>query len=778
MRLLPVFLTRFAMLFSFIVLGVNAFAQNTDRKFISYVKPLIGTHKNGQISPVAVSPFGMVQVGPDTHLTGSGYRYSDSAILGFSHIHKSGGGCSDFLDVLFQPTTGVINYSPGTPGKTGSGYQSKFSHHDEVATAGFYSVKLLDYNVNVSLTATEHCAYHKYDFSSSESGNVIIDLLHGSTSACTVFSEFDKDTVVTSGLSIVNQYAVQGHRISSGWAKKQEVFFYAEFSEPIMKASAKADESVTQDFKNATGKSIQGAFTFNTKTNKQVYVKVGISTISCDMAKRNMYHEIKNKKFDAVKLENEKKWEAELSKMQAEGGTKEQNEIFYTALYHTFMYPMLSSETGGYYRGADRKVYKADGYKHYSGVMGLWDVFRASLPLLAILNPGVAGDHVKTFLSHYKQSGLLPSWVLYGNETLCMIGYHSMPVIADVLYKGIGTENARELFNAMKATANKDRFGVGTIWKKPYGTIHYKKYNYIPADLEDNSVSQTLEFAYDDWCIAQVAKKLGAMNDYQYFMSRSASYKNLFDSSSTFMRGKLSNGSWRSNFDPLYYDHMQSDFCEGTSWVWSFFVPHDIMGLAKQMGGPNRLAAKLDSFFTLNTPIKNGTLALPLEGKIGQYIHGNEPSHHIAFMYNEVGQPWKTQKYVKQILNVFYKSTPDGLCGDDDTGQMSAWYIFGAMGFYPVTHGTGVYSIGSPVFPKMLIMSHTPDGRKVTLAITAKNVSPENIYIKKILLNGKTVSKNWLEHYELFGRNANLEFEMTNQPVIKQNMNSVSIHKQ
>ncbi len=767
MRLLAEFLVKFAMLFSLAVLCVHAQSQNTDRKFISYVKPLIGTHINGQISPVAVSPFGMVQVGPDTHLTGSGYKYGDSAILGFSHIHKSGGGCSDFLDVLFQPTTGTINYSPGTPGKPGTGYQSKFSHQDERATAGYYAVKLLDYDVDVSLTATEHCAYHKYDFLSSDSGNVIIDLLHGSTSACTVFSEFDVDTVVTSGLSIINQYAVQGYRISSGWAKQQEVFFYAEFSEPILHASSKTDGSLMHDFKDVTGKSIQGAFTFDTKSKKKLYVKVGISTISCDMAKSNMYNEIKNKKFDAVKLENENKWEAELSKMQVDGGTIEQKEIFYTALYHTFMYPMLSSETGGYYRGADRKVYKADGYRHYSGVMGLWDVFRASLPLLAILNPGLARDHVKTFLSHYKQSGLLPSWVLYGNETLCMIGYHSMPVIADVLYKGIATEHSRELFDAMKATANKDVFGIGTIWKKPYGTKNYKKYNYIPADLEDNSVSQTLEFAYDDWCIAQVAKKLGANNDYQYFMRRSVSYKNLFDSSSTFMRGKLSDGSWRSNFDPLYYDHMQSDFCEGTSWVWSFFVPHDIKGLAKQMGGQYKLAAKLDSFFTLDTPIKDGTLALPLAGKIGQYIHGNEPSHHIAFMYNELGQPWKTQKYVKQILNTFYKNTPDGLCGDDDTGQMSAWYIFGAMGFYPVTHGTGVYNIGSPVFPKMRINTLTPDGRKVTLVITAKNVSPENIYIKKILLNGKIVSKNWLAHYELFGRNANLEFEMTNKPLLK-----------
>ncbi|HZH35809.1 MAG TPA: GH92 family glycosyl hydrolase, partial [Flavisolibacter sp.] len=715
MRLLLMFLVRSLMLFFPFVLWVSARAQNTDRKYISYVKPLIGTHRNGQITPVAVSPFGMVQVGPDTHLTGSGYRYRDSTILGFSHIHKSGGGCSDFLDILFQPTTGAINYSQGREGAPGTGYQSRFSHQNEVATAGFYSVKLLDYGIDVSLTASEHCAFHKYDFSSSESGNVIIDLSHGSTSACTVFSEFDKDTVITSGLSIVNKYAVQGHRISSGWAPRQEVFFYAEFSEPIMRASSKADGSVTNDFKEVSGKSIQGAFTFRTKGNRQLYVKVGISTISHEMAKRNMYNEIRTKTFNAVKLENEKRWEAELSKMQVEGGTKEQKEIFYTALYHTFMYPMLSSETGGFYRGADRKVYKAEGYRHYSGVMGLWDVFRASLPLLSLLNPGVARDHVKTFLSHYKQAGLLPSWVLYGNETLCMIGYHSMPVIADVLYKGIGKEDARELFSAMKATANKDTFGIGTIWKKPYGTVNYKKYNYIPADLEDNSVSQTLEFAYDDWCIAQVAKMLGAHKDHEHFMKRSASYKNLFDPSSTFMRGRFKDGSWTQDFDPLYYDHMRTDFCEGTSWVWTFFVPHDIAGLANQIGGTDKLAAKLDRFFTLETPTKDGTLPLPMEGKIGQYIHGNEPSHHIAFMYNEVGQPWKTQKYVKQILNSFYKNTPDGLCGDDDTGQMSAWYIFGAMGFYPVTHGTGVYSVGSPVFPKMKIIRHTPEGKKVTL---------------------------------------------------------------
>jgi predicted alpha-1,2-mannosidase len=726
-----------------------------------YVNPFIGTGGNGQIAPVASVPSGMVQVGPDTDLNGVGYHYDQSRIMGFSHIHKSGGGCGDFQDILFQPTVGETGFQSGSEDSLKHGYSSAFSHETETAKPGYYSVLLADYNIRASLTATLHGAIHEYSFPQSDSSHIIIDLHHSNQGSCTIHAADNYDTVTASGIKIISPTTIQGYRISSGWAKNQQVYFYAEFSKAFISSSLWEKGDITLGKTEAAGTDLRLCLDYKTDVEEKIYAWVGISAVSCEQAKKNLDMEITGKSFEEIKESAETAWNRELGKIEIEGGTDKQKEIFYTSLFHTLMYPMLSSDADGSYRGADNKIYKADNYKHYSGVVGLWDTFRAANPLLTILKPEVANDYIRTFLSHYEQTGLLPIWVLYGNETLTMIGYHAMPVIADTYYKGIRNYDAKKVFDAMKASAEKDTFGFSM--RQFTGTKNYKKYNYVPADLESESVAKTLEYSYDDWCIAQMALQLGETKDYEHFIKRAGSYKNLYDSSTNFMRGKLSNGNWNSPFNPLASNHRRDDYCEGNAWQWTFFVPHDITGLSKLMGGPEKLAARLDSLFINNQDLSGTNVSGDISGLIGQYAHGNEPSHHIAYMYDYVGQPWKTQKLVNQIMNTMYDITPEGICGNDDTGQMSAWYIFSAMGFYPVTHGNGVYALGAPCFPKMTVVTGTSE-KPFKLEIIAKNLSSKNIYVQKVLLNGTELDANWVDHYQIFGRNASLVFEMGNTP--------------
>jgi predicted alpha-1,2-mannosidase len=721
-----------------------------------YVNPMIGTGGDGGIAPVAGVPFGMVQLGPDTRLTGSGYHYNDTQIRGFSHVHKSGGGCSDFLDILFQPVPG--DNLPKLPDVyPTNGYASSFSHTTENISPGFYSVMLNDFQTRVSLTASSRCGFHKFQFPKNGSNSVTIDLHHGSIGACTICPEDDHDWVVRAGIKVVSDRIIEGYRVSTGWAPEQHVYFYAEFSEPFKTNGVYNQCQLARRATEATGTDIRAVFCFDTDERREILVKVGISSVSTEGARKNLRAELPDWNFRKAQNQARAAWANELSKVAITDTGSKQKEIFYTSLYNTLRYPMLYSDVDGNYRGPDHKVHQASGFNYYGGVVGIWDTFRAATPLLTILHPEVANDYVRTLLDHYKYFGQLPIWVLAGNETFQMIGLPSMPVIADCYTKGIRNYDAEAAFEAMKQSAMKDF--CGTSMRYPVGLKNYKKFGYVPADLEMESVARTLEYAYDDWCIAQMAKMLGKKNDYEYFIKRSGNYKNVLNPASRLMRGRLADGSWRTPFDPFFSNHRRDDYCEGDAWQWSFFVPHDAVGLAEAMGGTSQLLSQLDMLFVLDSKLHGNNASGDVSGMIGQYAHGNEPGHHTIYMYDYVGQPWKTQKYVRQVMDTLYDNSPTGICGNEDTGQMSAWYIFSAMGFYPVRHGTGEYMVGTPLFTHLEL--HHNHGK---LEILAPGVSSENRYIRSIKLNGETLLRFYLMHDELFGQDARLEFEMCGTP--------------
>ena len=736
----------------------------------SYVNPMIGTGGDGAIVPAAGVPFGMVQLGPDTRLTGSGYHFSDRQIKGFSHIHKSGGGCNDFLDILFLPVPGV-NLPKFPDEYPKNGYASSFSHTNESVSPGFYSVMLDDFQTRVSLTASSRCGFHDYQFPQGGSNYVLVDLNHGSTAACTICPEDNHDLVVSAGIKVVSDRVIEGHRISSGWAAEQHVYFYAEFSELFKNIGIYNSRKLIGGATEATGTDIRAAFCFDMSNGKEIRVRVGISDVSTEGARKNLRAELQDWDFQKAQNRAKASWEKELSKVTIADAGSKSKEIFYTSLYNTLRYPMLYSDVDGNYRGPDHNVHQASGFNYYGGVVGIWDTFRAATPLLTILRPDVANDYVRTLLDHYKYFGQLPIWVLAGNETFQMIGLPSMPVIADCYYKGIRNYDAEAVFEAMKQSAMKDV--CGTSMRYFVGLKNYKTYGYVPADLEMESVARTLEYAYADWCIAQMARMLKKDNDYKYFIKRSENYKNILDPASRLMRGRLANGSWRTPFDPVASNHRRDDYCEGNSWQWSFFVPHDVVGLAESMGGKSELVSHLDSLFTLDSKLHGDNASRDIAGTIGQYAHGNEPGHHTIYMYDYLQQPWKTQKYVRQVMDTLYNNTPDGFCGNEDTGQMSSWYIFSAMGFYPVRHGTGEYMVGTPLFTH-LELNHN----RGKLVILAPNVSSENRYIRGIKLNRKVLPRYYLMHDELFGKDALLEFEMCNVPQTNSTASTSALLKQ
>jgi predicted alpha-1,2-mannosidase len=721
-----------------------------------HVNPMIGSSGDGGIIPAAGVPFGMVQLGPDTRLGGNGYHFSDKQIMGFSHVHKSGGGCGDFLDILFQPVPGKqLAEVPET--YPANGYVSGFTHATESVTPGSYSVMLDDFNTRVSLTASSRCGFHRYEFPQAGTNYVMVDLNHGSSGACTICKEDNHDLVVSAEIKVIGKQSIAGHRITTGWAAEQHVYFYAEFSEPIASAAIYDNQKRLTGATEGFGTDIRAALCFNTNSNKPILVRVGISSVSTEGARKNLAAELTDWDFQAAQDRARALWAKELEKVVIKDADSKQKEIFYTCIYNTLRYPMLYSDVDGNFRGPDHKVHQASGFNYYGGVVGIWDTFRAATPLLTILQPDVANDYVRTLLEHYKYFGQLPIWVLAGNETFQMVGLPSMPVIADCYFKGIRNYDAEAAFEAMKQSAMKDF--CGTSMRYFVGLKNYKQYGYIPADLEMESVARTLEYSYDDWCIAQMAKMLGKTSDYDYFIRRSESYKMVLDPATHLARGRLADGSWRTPFDPFFSNHRRDDFCEGDAWQWTFFVPHDVAGLATAMGGTAVLAAQLDSLFSLDSKLHGANASGDVAGMIGQYAHGNEPGHHTIYMYDYVGQPWKTQKYVRQVMDTLYDNTPEGICGNEDTGQMSAWYVWSAMGFYPVRHGTGEYMVGTPLFSHLeLAHSH---GK---LVVKAPNVSSVNKYIKSIKLNGNPLSRFNLQQDELFGRDALLEFEMSAEP--------------
>jgi len=691
------------------------------------VNPFIGTGGHGHTFPGATVPFGMVQLSPDTRLEGwdgcSGYHYSDSVIYGFSHTHLSGTGCSDYGDILFMPDTGAVkieNY----------GFASLFRKEDEKASAGYYSVTLHRNQIKAELTTTVRTGFHRYTYPATNQLNIILDLKH-------------RDKVLESGIRITGRDEIEGYRFSKAWASKQMIYFVARFSRPFSSSIIYKDDSPLQRTNEATGENLKAAFSFGTSRGEQILVKVGISGVSAEGARKNLEAESPGWDFDSVAGLASAAWDAALGKAVAEGGTPEQETVFYTALYHTMIQPNIYCDVDRQYRGRDLGIHRADDFDYYT-VFSLWDTYRAANPLYTILEPKRVNDFIRTFLRQYEEGRMLPIWELSGNETGCMIGYHSIPVIADAWLKGIRGFDGEKALEAMKHSAEQDHLGLK----------YYKAKGYIPADRDSESVSKTLEYAYDDWCISMMAASLGKTADAKTYLIRAQNYKNVFDRMTGFMRAK-SNETWFSPFDP---SEVNFNYTEANAWQYSFYVPHDLNGLMIYMGGRDKFALKLDELFTADTKM-SGRDQPDISGLIGQYAHGNEPSHHMAYLYDYAGTPWKAQELVHRICRDFYTNAPDGLIGNEDCGQMSAWYIFSALGFYPVTPGSGIYSIGTPVFPRVTLALE--NGK--TLVIRAVNISDRNFYIQSASLNGKPYTKCFITH-DLISKGGDLVFNMGPQP--------------
>ncbi len=694
--------------------------QNTIQDLAKYVNPFIGTGGHGHTYPGPLIPFGMVQLSPDTRLTGwdgcSGYHYSDSAIYGFSHTHLSGTGISDYGDILFMPARKFVPYIMTAQPR----YSAAFSHKNETANAGYYNVKLDD-GIRVELTATKRVGFQRYTFpADTNEPVVIIDLEH-------------RDKLIESKLRVVDDRRIEGLRRSTAWAKNQVLYFAAEFSKPFKPTDFPSTE--------AGANFAKGVFKFDNPG--ELLLKVGISAVSVEGARKNLNAEVNHWDFDKVRRDAVQAWNQELSKIQVTGGDDAQLTNFYTALYHAASAPNLYMDVDGQYLGRDFKVHTAKNFENYT-VFSLWDTFRAAHPLYTIIDQNRTTDFINTFLVQYQQGGRLPVWELAANETDTMIGYHSVSVIADAIIKGIDGFDRELAFNAMKHSAELKHHGLGL----------YQEHGYIDMGEERESVSKTLEYAYNDWCIAVVAQKLGKQQDYDRYIKRAQYYKNIFDRQTGFARPRT-NGGWFSPFDPR---EVNFSFTEANSWQYSFFAPHDISGLIGLMGGDERFGQKLDEMFTAESKT-TGREQVDITGLIGQYAHGNEPSHHVAYLYNYVGQPWKTQQRVRQIMDGFYKPTPEGLIGNEDCGQMSAWYVLSAAGFYPVTPGSNVYSIGTPLFPEVTF--NLENGK--TFVIKAKNVSSKNFYIQSAMLNGKPYSQSYLLHDDLMA-GGSLVFEMGEKP--------------
>lgn len=723
-------------------LSIAAFAATSaDPDPARYVDPFIGTGGHGHTFPGPCVPFGMVQLSPDTGTEGwdwcSGYHASDSSIMGFTHTHLSGTGAADLGDILVMPYTGAYRAEPGAKERPGNGYRSVFSHDEETASAGYYSVLLKSWNVKAELTATTHCGFHRYTFPASAQSNIIIDLEHGIS-----------DRSVETWVEVVGRDAIRGLRRSKGWAPDHSVYFYAKFSKPFDEFATAKGSRIVVGRSKATGRNVKAIARFTTDAGEAVSVKVGISAVSAENALVNLDTEIAGWSFDDVRARARAGWNNELRKVSVEGGTDAGKRTFYTALYHALLVPYVFTDVNGEYRGMDKKIHQAAGFTYYT-LFSLWDTFRAAHPLYSIIEPDRNNDFVKSLLAKYDEAGRLPTWELHSNETWCMTGYHSVPVIADALLKGYGDFDAQKAYTAMKESAEENIRGL-----RPY-----RSFGYIPYDRENNSVSITLEYAYDDWCIAQVAKKLGYASDAEAYTKRALSYKNLFDTQTGFMRGKSANGKWRPDFDPMRVSTLgRGDFTEGNAWQYTFFVPQDIDGLIALYGGDDEFAKKLDALFS--QPSVNDNAQSPdVSGLIGQYAQGNEPSHQVAYLYAYAGKAYKTQERVRTIMSTLYSDARDGLCGNEDCGQMSAWYVLSALGFYPVNPADGTYVIGSPLFERAAIA--LPNGK--AFIIKANGVSDACGYIQSAILNGKPYGSSFITHKDMMN-GGELVFIMGEKP--------------
>ena len=715
-----------------------------EKPLISYVDPFIGTGGHGHTYPGATTPFGMIQVSPVNGLSHwdwcSGYHYSDSLMVGFGHLSLSGTGIGDLNDILLMPTTKEYDLSVLKYGRKEQypvnaqefrdmvPYKSKYSHKNEKATPGYYQVYLEDPKVNVELTASQRYAVHRYTFEKGADQSVILNLGYA--------INWDSPTETYLKASSLDASLLIGSRFSTGWAENQKVFFAIKFSRPIIKMNLQEHQTQTTS----------GQFFFDS-SSEQLEVKVAVSSVSEENALANL--EIDSPiAFDTTKEAAQRQWEKTLSSITIETPVDSLKTIFYTALYHAQVAPVTFSDKNGQFRLQNDKIAQTEGTAY--STLSLWDTFRAEHPLLTLLQPKVTADIINSMLAYYSVNKTLPVWTLYGNETNTMTGYHSVAVIAEAYLKGVRGFDAEKAYEAMKTTMMQDDRGLKA----------YKKYGYIPFNAGvDESVTITLEYAYDDWCVAQMAKALGKTEDADFFLKRSEAYAHLFDKETGFMRGKSTDGKWRTPFDPKRSDHRENtDYTEGNAWQHSWFVPHNVQGLIDLFGGNEPFVAHLEKLFTESSEITGDNTSPDISGLIGQYAHGNEPSHHIAYMFNVAGQPKKTQYWVDRILQTQYNTTPNGLSGNEDCGQMSAWYIWSAMGLYPMNPASTEYQFGRPLFDKVTM--HLPNGK--TFTIIAKNVSKDNKYIQSVKLNGKEYTKWSLSHQELLN-GGELVFEMTNK---------------
>ncbi|WP_264559949.1 GH92 family glycosyl hydrolase [Flavobacterium sp. N2270] len=645
-------------LFSILFITSASFAQD----FAKYVNPFIGTGGHGHTFPGATVPYGMVQLSPDTRIDGSwdgcsGYHYSDNLIYGFSHTHLNGTGVSDYGDIMLMPTMGESSFDNRV-------YSSTFSHANEKASAGFYGVKLDKHNIDVRLTTSTRVGFHEYTFNKAGQANIILDLNH-------------RDKLLEGQVRFIDDKTIEVLRRSEAWATNQYVYARIEFNVPMKITNERMNfKGVKGDYH---GTELALSFSKNVKKGEKILVKVSLSPTSYEGAKLNS-SEIKHWNFEKVKKDAEALWNKELSKIEVTSDDEDKLAIFYTALYHTMMQPNIAQDVDGKYRGRDNQIHTAEGFEYYT-VFSLWDTFRAAHPLYTLIDKKRTSDYINTFIKQYEQGGRLPVWELASNETDCMIGYHSVSVIADAMAKGIKGFDYEKAFEASKASAMRDVLGLEA----------YKKYGFISIDDDHESVSKTVEYAYDDWCIAQMAQILGKTEDYNYFMKRSQNWKNLFDWETGFIRPKK-NGGWDKPFDPR---EVNNNFTEGNAWQYTFFVPQDIVGMIEAYGGNDKFEAKLDEMFNSESKT-TGREQVDVTGLIGQYAHGNEPSHHMAYLYNYVGKPEKTNEKVKYILDNFYKNTPDGLIGNEDCGQMSAWYVLSSMGIYDLRPGDILWEVNEP----------------------------------------------------------------------------------
>ncbi|MDX6181814.1 GH92 family glycosyl hydrolase [Flavobacterium sp. Fl-77] len=739
------------------------------KDLIQYVDPMIGTAKMGHTYPGATVPFGSVQLSPETDtiaygLNGkyngdvykycAGYQYEDKTIVGFSHTHFSGTGHSDLGDFLIMPTTGKLQLNPGVASKPESGYRSAFSHATEKAVPAYYSVLLEDHNIKAELTVTTRVGMHQYTFPKSDEAHIILDLTSG-------IYNYDKKNVWTF-VRVENDTLITGYRQTSGWARTRTVYFAMSFSKPIKSYGQAAQEKSvyrgfwgrfdqTKNFPEMAGQNLKLFFDFNTEEGEKIKIKMALSPASSASALENMKKEVPDWDFEKVKKQSQEVWNQELNKIQIETLQKEDLINFYTAMYHAFLGPTEYMDLDRNYKGLDMNVHKAENFTNYTSY-SLWDTYRALHPLFNIVQPKRNSDMISSMLAHADQSvhKMLPIWSHYANENWCMIGYHSVAVVADAIVKGNTNFDPEKALQACVNTA-----------KVPYydGLEYYMKKGYVPEDKNGASVSKTLEYAYDDWAIAQAAKKLDKTEIYNEFIERSKNYKNVYDAKTGFMRPKLNDGSFKKEFDPL--DTHGQGFIEGNSWNYSLYVPQDPTEMIKMMGGNDLFNVRLDSLFSMNLPDKyfENTEDITREGIIGNYVHGNEPSHHVVYLYNWTNSPWKSQDKIRMILKKMYRNGADGLGGNDDFGQMSAWYIFSSLGFYPVAPGSVDYALGSPLVKNAIF--NLENGK--TFEVETVNQSDKNLFVSKVLLNGKQIHQPFLKHSDVIS-GGKITFYMSNKP--------------